>query len=107
MRRLARITGRSDDMLIIRGVNVYPSQIEAELMQVAGLAPHYQLHKGSAGNMATLTVRVEAMESGADFTALAAQARERIKTMIGVSATVEVVEPFAVPRNQGKAQRVV
>lgn len=107
MRRLARITGRSDDMLIIRGVNVYPSQIEAELMQVAGLAPHYQLHKGSAGNMATLTVRVEAMESGADFTALAAQARERIKTMIGVSATVEVVEPFAVPRSQGKAQRVV
>ncbi len=107
MRRLARNTGRSDDMLIIRGVNVYPSQIEAELMQVDGLSAHYQLHKGTDGTMATLTVMVEALDPAADRTALAAQARERIKTMIGVTATVEVVEPFAVPRSQGKAQRVV
>ena len=107
MRRLARITGRSDDMLIIRGVNVYPSQIEAELMQVDGLSAHYQPHKGTDGTMATLTVMVEALDPAADRAALAAQARERIKTMIGVTATVEVVEPFAVPRSQGKAQRVV
>ncbi|MEM8705947.1 MAG: phenylacetate--CoA ligase PaaK [Actinomycetota bacterium] len=107
MRRLARITGRSDDMLIIRGVNVYPSQIEAELMQVGGLSPHYQLHKGTDGTMATLTVKVEALDGAADHAALAAQAKERIKTMIGVTATVEVVEPFGVPRSQGKAQRVV
>ena len=107
MRRLARITGRSDDMLIIRGVNVYPSQIEAELMQVDGLSAHYQLHKGTDGTMATLTVMVEALDPAADRAALAAQARERIKMMIGVTATVEVVEPFAVPRSQGKAQRVV
>ena len=107
MRRLARITGRSDDMLIIRGVNVYPSQIEAELMQVDGLSAHYQLHKGTDGTMATLTVMVEALDPAADRAALAAQARERIKTMIGVTATVEVVEQFAVPRSQGKAQRVV
>ncbi|MEM9465120.1 MAG: phenylacetate--CoA ligase PaaK [Actinomycetota bacterium] len=107
MRRLDRITGRSDDMLIIRGVNVYPSQIEAELMQVDGLSPHYQLHKGSDGNMATLTVKVEALDAGSDFGSLAGQAKERIKTMIGVTATVEVVEPFVVPRSQGKAQRVV
>ena len=107
MRRLARITGRSDDMLIIRGVNVYPSQIEAELMQVDGLSAHYQLHKGTLGTMATLTVMVEALDPAADRVALAAQACERIKTMIGVTATVEVVEPFAVPRSQGKAQRVV
>lgn len=107
MRRLARITGRSDDMLIIRGVNVYPSQIEAELMQVDGLSAHYQLHKGTDGTMATLTAMVEALDPAADRVALAAQARERIKTMIGVTATVEVVEPFAVPRSQGKAQRVV
>ena len=107
MRRLARITGRSDDMLIIRGVNVYPSQIEAELMQVDGLSAHYQLHKGTDGTMATLTVMVEALDPAADRAALAAQARERIKTMIGVTATVEVVESFAVPRSQGKAQRVV
>ena len=107
MRRLARITGRSDDMLIIRGVNVYPSQIEAELMQVDGLSAHYQLHKGTDGTMATLTVMVEALDPAADRVALAAQARKRIKTMTGVTATVEVVEPFAVPRSQGKAQRVV
>jgi len=107
MRRLARITGRSDDMLIIRGVNVYPSQIEAELMQVEGLTPHYQLHRGEDGNMATLTVRVEALDTQADRSALAEQARHRIKTMVGVTAVVEVVDPFTVPRSQGKAQRVV
>jgi len=107
MRRLARITGRSDDMLIIRGVNVYPSQIEAELMQVEGLTPHYQLHRGEDGNMATLTVRVEVLDTQADRSVLAEQARHRIKTMVGVTAVVEVVDPFTVPRSQGKAQRVV
>ncbi|MGA0236942.1 MAG: phenylacetate--CoA ligase PaaK [Acidimicrobiales bacterium] len=109
MRRLERITGRSDDMLIIRGVNVYPSQIEAELLQISGLSPHYQLHKGSDGNMATLTVKVERAEDATseDAAGLAARAEQRIKTMVGVSTTVEVVEPGEVPRSQGKAQRVV
>jgi len=109
MRRLQRITGRSDDMLIIRGVNVYPSQIEAELLQVAGLSPHYQLHKGTDGNMATLTVRVERSEgsSAEDSDTLARDAQQRIKTMVGVTTAVEVVEPGSVPRSQGKAQRVV
>ena len=97
----------SDDMLIIRGVNVYPSQIEAELMQVAGLSPHYQLEQGREGNLATLTIRVEALDAGADRAELGARAEERIKTMIGVTASVEVVAPFVVPRSQGKAQRVV
>jgi len=109
MRRLERITGRSDDMLIIRGVNVYPSQIEAELLQIDGLSPHYQLHKGSDGNMATLTVKVERAENSAieHAAGLAARAEQRIKTMVGVSTAVEVVEPGEVPRSQGKAQRVV
>jgi len=109
MRRLERITGRSDDMMIIRGVNVYPSQIEAELLQISGLSPHYQLHKGSDGNMATLTVKVERAEDATseDAAGLAARAEQRIKTMVGVSTTVEVVEPGEVPRSQGKAQRVV
>lgn len=109
MRRLERITGRSDDMLIIRGVNVYPSQIEAELLQIDGLSPHYQLHKGSDGNMATLTVKVERAEDATseDAAGLAVRAEQRIKTMVGVSTTVEVVEPGEVPRSQGKAQRVV
>ena len=109
MRRLERITGRSDDMLIIRGVNVYPSQIEAELLQIDGLSPHYQLHKGSDGNMATLAVKVERAEDAIseDAAGLAVRAEQRIKTMVGVSTTVEVVEPGEVPRSQGKAQRVV
>ncbi len=109
MRRLERITGRSDDMLIIRGVNVYPSQIEAELLQIDGLSPHYQLHKGSDGNLATLTVKVERAEDSVTEASavLAAEAQQRIKTMVGVSTAVEVVEPGEVPHSQGKAQRVV
>ncbi|MBN4047488.1 phenylacetate--CoA ligase [Acidimicrobiaceae bacterium AH-315-P05] len=109
MRRLTRITGRSDDMLIIRGVNVYPSQIEHELMKVDGLSAHYQLHKTVDGNMAGLTVRVESSESVGDAAAdrMALEARNQIKSMVGVSATVEVVAPGQVPRSQGKAQRVV
>ncbi len=109
MRRLERITGRSDDMLIIRGVNVYPSQIEAELLQIDGLSPHYQLHKGSDGNLATLTVKVERAEDSVTEASavLAAEAQQRIKTLVGVSTAVEVVEPGEVPRSQGQAQRVV
>jgi len=109
MRRLERITGRSDDMLIIRGVNVYPSQIEAELLRIPGLSPHYQLHKGTDGNMATLTVRVERAEDAPPdgVAGLADEAVQRIKTMVGVTTSVEVLEPGAVPRSQGKAQRVV
>jgi len=109
MRRLQRVTGRSDDMLIIRGVNVYPSQIEHELLQVDGLTPHYQLHKGTHNNLATLTIRVESSTPLGDGESqrLGALAAARIKTMIGVSADVEVVGPFDVPRSQGKAQRVV
>jgi phenylacetate-CoA ligase len=108
MRRLDRITGRSDDMLIIRGVNVYPSQVEAELLQVPGLAPHYQLHVGREGNLATLTITVERDPAGfaQDDASVARQAEARIKTMIGVTTSVRVVDPEAVPRSQGKAQRV-
>ncbi len=109
MRRLARITGRSDDMLIIRGVNVYPSQIEHELMKIDGLSAHYQLHKTTDGNMAGLVVKVESDRKIDEDTAarLAAEARSQIKGMVGVTADVQVVEPFEVPRSQGKAQRVV
>ncbi len=109
MRRMARVTGRSDDMLIIRGVNVYPSHVEHELMKIDGLSAHYQLHKTVDGNMAGLRVKVEAESQVDDETAagLAAKARARIKTMVGISSVVEVVAPFEVPRSEGKAQRVV
>lgn len=109
MRRIARVTGRSDDMLIIRGVNVYPSQIEHELMKVDGLSPHYQLHKHTEGTMATLTVRVEAATAVDEVEAarLSGLAQHQIKSMVGVTAGVEVVAPGQVPRSEGKAQRVV
>lgn len=109
MRRLARVTGRSDDMLIIRGVNVYPSQIEHELLKVDGLSPHYQLHKHTDGAMANLTVRVEAASevNGVEAARLGDLAQRQIKNMVGISAAVEVVAPGQVPRSEGKAQRVV
>ncbi len=109
MRRLTRVTGRTDDMLIIRGVNVYPSQIEHELLKVEGLSAHYQLHTTRDANMVGLVVNVESeREVDSDTAAqLAARARAQIKTMVGVSAEVEVLAPFTVPRSEGKAQRVL
>ena len=105
MRRMAKVTGRSDDMLIIRGVNVFPSQVELEILKVSGLSPHYQLHVGSEGNMNTLTVKVE-RQPDAELEGLADELAHHIKGNIGISAQVMVVEPETVPRSQGKAQRV-
>ena len=107
MRRMGRITGRSDDMLIVRGVNVFPSQVEELILGVPGLAPHYQLVLDKDGHLDQLTVRVE-REAGADTPEAAALLGHRIKTLIGVSARVEVLEPFATERvTIGKARRVV
>ncbi len=110
MRRMARVTGRSDDMLIIRGVNVFPTQIEEQLMAVEGLAPHYALEVARRGNLDALTVQVEAQagaqagveERGARGAALA----RRIKDYVGVTVEVQVGEPGTVPRSEGKAQRI-
>jgi phenylacetate-CoA ligase len=99
--RLQRITGRNDDMLIIRGVNVYPSQIEAVLVGLPGIAPHYQLVVERHGSLDELTIEVEATEAGA-----AERVRHHVKSMIGVSAAVKVMKPGEVPRSQGKAVRV-
>lgn len=105
MRRMARVTGRSDDMLIIRGVNVYPSQIEAEILRLDGLSPHFLLEVTKDGNMSSLKVRVEPQPAGAP-----ADAGERlqglIKSNVGVTADVEVTAVGELPRSQGKAQRV-
>jgi len=99
--RLERITGRNDDMLIIRGVNVYPSQIEAVLVGLPGVAPHYQLVVERHGTLDALTIEVESADAGA-----AERVAHHVKSMIGVSATVKVMPPGAVPRSQGKAVRV-
>ncbi len=108
MRRIERIKGRSDDMLIIRGVNMYPGQIEVELLKVAGLTPHYQLEVVHAGNTNGLVVHVES-EQHLDQSAvdsLAENTAGHIKTNIGVTVDVDVSEPGSVARSTGKAQRV-
>ena len=108
MRRIQRVTGRSDDMLIVRGVNVFPSQVEAEVLKVDGLSPHFQIHVDRSANLATLTVRVERdPASRRPVEELAGALAHHIKSNIGVSAEVAVVEPGDVPRSAGKAQRVV
>jgi phenylacetate-CoA ligase len=105
--RLKRITGRNDDMLIIRGVNVYPSQIEAVLVGLPGIAPHYQLVLERRGNLDELTVEVEAaLADETRYPELAHMVRHHIKSLIGVTAGVSVKRPGEVPRSQGKAVRV-
>lgn len=113
MRRIARITGRSDDMLIIRGVNVFPSQIEEILVQQPALSPHYVLEVRRDGNMDELDVVVERRADipgplASNARANAEQDVERlIKGLIGVSTKVKVVEPETLQRSQGKAVRVI
>ena len=109
MRRIARIKGRSDDMLIIRGVNVYPSQVEVELLKVAELAPHYQLEVVRSGNTNGLVVNVESSErlGEASSAAAATEACMHIKSNIGITADVRVHPPGTVERSMGKAQRVI
>jgi phenylacetate-CoA ligase len=104
--RIKRITGRNDDMLIIRGVNVYPSQIEAVLVGLPGLAPHYQLVLERKGAMDELTVEVECSSKSRDFAEIGKAVGHHIKSRIGVSAAVVVKQPGEVPRSQGKAVRV-
>ena len=108
MRRIERITGRSDDMLIVRGVNVFPSQIEAEVMKVDGLSPHFQIELGTTGNLTSITVHVESQEeAGVDIDETCDVLIRHIKDNVGVSARVVVREPGSLPRSLGKAQRVV
>jgi phenylacetate-CoA ligase len=109
MRRIARIKGRSDDMLIIRGVNVYPSQVEVELLKVSELAPHYQLEVVQAGNTNGLVVNVESKDRlGEALSAAAAtEAYMHIKSNIGITVDVRVHPPGTVERSTGKARRVI
>jgi phenylacetate-CoA ligase len=109
-RRMMRVMGRSDDMLIIRGVNVYPSQVEAFLVGFPGLAPHYQIVLTRDGPMDAMTVEVELATpapSDEPFVAkMSGDVRNHIKTMVGVTCDVVLKRPGEVPRSQGKAVRV-
>lgn len=106
--RILRITGRNDDMLIIRGVNVYPSQIEAVLLTRPNIAPHYQLVVERKGILDHVSVEVEALPgvSTQQFGAIARDVTHHIKSMIGISTTVTVQPVGTIPRSQGKAVRV-
>jgi phenylacetate-CoA ligase len=106
--RLMRITGRNDDMLIIRGVNLYPSQVEAVLLERPDIEPHYQLVVQREGAMDTLTVEVEAKagQAVAAYDDMSAGVRDHIKGRLGVTCRVVVLPPGEVPRSQGKAVRV-
>ena len=107
MRRMAKITGRSDDMMIIRGVNVFPSQIEEHLLTIKGLSPHYQIELSKEGNMDVMTINVEKAKTDADGDTMAADLSHRVKTFIGVSSAVRVHSPGSIARSEGKAKRVV
>jgi phenylacetate-CoA ligase len=108
--RIMRVTGRDDDMLIIRGVNVYPSQVESVLVGFPGIAPHYQLVLTRDKALDSMTVEVEMAPGGsleeADRARKAAEVTHHIKSMIGVTCRVVVKAPGDVPRSQGKAVRV-
>jgi phenylacetate-CoA ligase len=109
MRRMGRINGRSDDMLIIRGVNVFPSQVEELILQMPALAPHYQLVVTRDGHLDALAVHCELREGGADnVDALARDLQHRIKTYIGVTTAVTLLPPQGIERSlTGKARHVV
>jgi phenylacetate-CoA ligase len=108
--RIKRITGRTDDMLIIRGVNVYPSQIESVLLDVPDVAPHYQLVVDREGALDRLTVEVEIAPSLAAMAEAHARVAERvrhqIKSLVGITAAVDVKQPGDIARSMGKAVRV-
>jgi phenylacetate-CoA ligase len=108
--RIMRVTGRDDDMLIIRGVNVYPSQVEAVLVGLPGLAPHYQIVLSRDGVLDAMTIEVEAAPGAplaeADRARQAAEVARHVKSLIGVTCAVVVKAPGEVPRSQGKAVRV-
>jgi len=111
MRSMGRITGRSDDMLIIRGVNVFPSQVEEQVLQMPALAPHYQLVVSKDGHLDKLEVRCELRPgefADEQVAALAQELKHRIKTYIGVTTSVNLLPSQGIERSMtGKARRVV
>ncbi|HEX3222105.1 MAG TPA: phenylacetate--CoA ligase PaaK [Nocardioides sp.] len=108
-RRMQKVTGRTDDMMIVRGVNVFPTQVEEQILAVEGLAPHYTCVLTRPGPLDELTVQVESLDESDPVTAASLERTlaERIKNRIGVTARVEVVAPHALERSTGKARRIL
>ena len=110
MRRMEKITGRADDMIILRGVNVFPTQVEEQVLTIPALAPYFQIELTRDGRMDAMTVLAEAMPETAfeaDRDASARQLAQKIKDVIGISVAVRVGTPGSVERSQGKARRVI
>ena len=110
MRRMEKVTGRSDDMMIVRGVNVFPTQIEEQLLRCPGLAPHYQIELRREQRLDVLRLLVEAHPNHADAASRAAQAALlgiHIRSTVGLGVEVVVGDPFGVERSAGKARRVI
>ena len=107
-RRMQKVTGRTDDMMIVRGVNVFPTQVEEQILAVEGLTPHYLCVLTRPGNLDELTVQVEAHESVPTEarSGLGRQLGDRVKNTIGVTVRVEVLDPHALERSLGKAKRI-
>jgi phenylacetate-CoA ligase len=109
-RRIGKITGRSDDMLIIRGVNVFPSQIEEQILKIPKLSAHYMLEVSRRGHMDEMDVLVEMkpeVNSEADKEAAARDLQHHIKALIGISTRVDVRPVGTIERSTGKAKRVI
>jgi phenylacetate-CoA ligase len=110
--KMDKVSGRSDDMMIIRGVNVFPSQIESVLMEISGTEPHYQIVLDRKGALDDIEVMVEVNESLFSdeikvLEALSRQIVSRIRSVLGISAKVTLVQPLTIPRSEGKAVRVI
>jgi len=110
--RMEKVTGRTDDMLIIRGVNVFPSQVEHVLMGIEGVEPHYQIEVNREGNLDTMSVLVEVSDKIFSdevrvLEKLTRKIQVEIKDLLGVTAAVKLVEPRTIKRSEGKAQRVI
>jgi len=110
--RMDRLTGRTDDMIIIRGVNVFPSQVESVLVDIPGVSPHYLLVVDRVNSTDTLEVRVEVTEevfsdTVSDLQKIAKQIQEKLKSVLGLSARVVMAAPKSIPRSEGKAKRVI
>jgi phenylacetate-CoA ligase len=109
MRRIEKIAARSDDMIILRGVNLFPSQIEEQILALPGLAPHWQIELARKGRMDTLTVVAETV-AGVDEAAraeLASRLQKRVKQGMGISIMARLGPPGTAPRSEGKAKRVL
>jgi phenylacetate-CoA ligase len=108
MRRMEKVTGRTDDMIILRGVNVFPTQIEEVVLQTPGLSPHFTLVLTTRGRMDHLTVQVEARPDCAEGRRepAAREVAKAVKDRVGVSVDVEVVDPETLARSVGKLQRL-